>query len=106
MSAGWAVMLCLLPGAAALQEQAATALAPVVEGAEAAACRIRFTGRMPTDRFVLHHGIPRRVTARRGACAARGGASRRLAARGGALRRLAAPRGACGASALHSAFHR
>ena len=28
MSAGWAVMLCLLPGAAALQEQAATALAP------------------------------------------------------------------------------
>ena len=28
MSAGWAVMLCLLPGAAALQEQAAAALAP------------------------------------------------------------------------------
>ena len=50
MSAGWAVMLCLLPGAAALQEQAATALAPVVEGAEAAACRIRFTGRTPTAR--------------------------------------------------------
>ena len=81
MSAGWAVMLCLLPGAAALQEQAATALAPVVEGAEAAACRIRFTGRTPTDRFVLHHGIPRRVTARRGAW-------RRVAAPRGASRRL------------------
>ena len=44
MSAGWAVMLCLLPGAAALQEQAATALAPVVEGAEAAVCPNKCSG--------------------------------------------------------------
>ena len=44
MSAGWAVMLCLLPGAAALQEQAAAALAPVVEGAEAAACPNKCSG--------------------------------------------------------------
>ena len=48
------------------------------------------------DRFVLHHGIPRRVTARRGAwrrVAARHGASR-VTARGGAWRRVSARRGA------------
>ena len=50
------------------------------------------------DPFVLHHGTPRRVAARRGASrrvAARRGTSRRVAARRGASRRVAARQGIC-----------